>query len=128
MNNEELKNIATKIIDQLPKKPDRFGYVVTILMVISIILTLIRVIQECHKNKIKTFGATEKCSFFKEEIKTLSFNRSWFTRMTIKKIIRKELSKDDYYEYGNDLMKAILNTGEYLNEKEVNALMEAINV
>jgi hypothetical protein len=129
MNNEKLKKIAEKVISKVPNKdPEKFGSVIVILMVISIILTVIRVIQECEKSKIRTFNQQDKCKYFGEQIRTLTMKRSWFTRMTIKKTIRRELSREDYREYGGYLMNAILDTGENLTEDEIKTLVEAANV
>ena len=126
---EPLKKIAEKILDKVPNKdPEKFGSVMAILMIISIILTVIRVIQECNKSKIKLFNRRQKNEFFGQEIKNLSFNRRWFTKMTIKKIIRKELSPELYKHYGLELMNAILDTGENLTEDEIKTLVEAANV
>ena len=97
-------------------------------MVISIVLTLIRVIQECEKKKIKLFNRRQKYDYFADKTKTISINRSWFTKMTIKKIIRKELSPEDYREYGGALMTAILDTGANLTEDEIITLVEAAHV
>lgn len=128
-NNYKLKLIAEKVISKMPNTSDEnFGFVITVLMVISIILTIIRVIQECDKNKITTFNQTQKYAFFSEQTKTLSLKRSWFTKMTIKKIIRKEMSKDNYKKYGYDLMNAILDTGVNLTEDEIKTLVETSNV
>lgn len=123
-----VKNIAQKVVDQVPQDPEKFGFVITVLMVISIILTMIRIIQECNKSKLSGFSTQEKNNFFGEQIKTLSLKRSWFTRMTVKKAIRKQLPRELYREYGAVLMNAILNTGEKLTEEEIQSLVEASNV
>ncbi len=131
MNNEDLKNIAQKVINKIPNKdqdPEKFGSIIAILMVISIILTVVRVIQECEKTKIRLFNRQEKYRYFGEQIRTLTMKRSWFTRMTIKKAIRRELSREDYREYGGYLMNAILDTGENLTENEIKTRVEAANV
>jgi hypothetical protein len=126
---QDLSEIAEKVISKMPQKSEEnFGFVITVLMVISIILTLVRVIQECNKTKINTFNQKEMCAFFADQTKTLSIKRSWFTKMTIKKILRKELSKDNYRTYGYDLMNAILDTGTELNEQEIKTLVETLNV
>lgn len=126
---DSLKKIAEKVLDKVPNKdPEKFGSVIAILMVISIILTVIRVIQECHKSKIKLFNRRQKYEFFGQEIKTLTLNKRWFTKMTVKKVIRKELSPELYKDYGLELMNAILNTGENLTEDEIKTLVEAANV
>jgi len=128
----KLKEIALKVLNQSSMKPDdkTYGFaVVTILMIISIILTCIRVIQECHKNKLYSdLSKEDKYSFYKEEIKTYSIKHGWFTKMRIKKILRKEMSKEDYNKYSISIMGSLLNTGENLTEDEVITLVEAANV
>ena len=53
MNKEKLEEIAQKVISNIKNqnKDDNFGFIITVLMIISIVLTCIRIIQECHKNK-----------------------------------------------------------------------------
>lgn len=127
--NKKLNNIAEKVISKMPNQSDEnFGFVVTVLMVISIILTVVRIIQECNKSKFKSFSQREKYVFFGEQAKALSIKRSWFTKMTIKKVIRKAMSKENYRTYGYDLMNAILDTGANLTEDEIKTLVESSNV
>ena len=97
-------------------------------MVISIILTLVRITQECNKDKTKLFSSNEKSMYYKAEMESLSIRKGWFAKMMIKKTIRKELGKDTYQEYGYELMNAILQTGENITEDEIITLMEATNV
>lgn len=129
MNNEKLKNLAQKVLSLVPNPPETFGSVMAILMIISIILTLIRVVQECRQSKLKLFrNRDDKCSFMMTELKTFSLERSWFTRRTIKKLLKKELSPAEYKEYGVSLMNAILECGSDLSTEETLILMEAANV
>jgi hypothetical protein len=126
MNNEKLKLIANKVIEksQIPEK-DNYGFaIVTVLMVISIILTCVRILQECNKNKLLTMDQTQ----YSKEIKILTNTRGWFTKMRIKKLIRKELTSENYRLYNKALLEAILDTGETLTEEETFTLMEAANV
>lgn len=130
MNNEQkLEKIASSIIDKIkPQDTDNYSFVITVLMVISIILTLIRIIQECDKTKIGQFSQNEKYTYFELQIKEKTIKRSWFTKMMTKKAIRKQLSKDNYKEYGVALMNAILDSGANLTEDDVKTLVEASNV
>jgi hypothetical protein len=48
--------------------------------------------------------------------------------MRIKKIIRRELSKEDYETYSIALLGALLNIGETVTDDEVVTLVEAANV
>jgi hypothetical protein len=126
MNNEKLKLIANKVIEksQIPEK-DNYGFaIVTVLMMISIILTCVRILQECNKNKVLPMDQAQ----YAKEIKVLTNTRGWFTKMRIKKLIRKELTPENYRLYNKALLKAILDTGETLTEEETFTLMEAANV
>ena len=131
MPNEKLKNIAIKILNQtnVPKE-DNYGFaVVTILMIISIVLTCIRILQECNKNKLSSLStAQDKYDLYGNEIKYYSVHRGWFTKMRIKKILRKELSKDEYNQYSLSILKAVLDVGEVLTDDEIKTLVEASNV
>lgn len=132
MDNQQkkLENIANKVISKMPNQnqDENFGFVITTLMIISIILTLVRVIQECNKKQMVSYTQQEKYSLFNKQTKELSVKRNWFTKMTIKKIIRKQMKKEDYKIYSYDLMNAILDTGENLTEDEVKTLVETTNV
>lgn len=127
--NKKLEDIANKVLNKMPPQdPEKFGFVITILMIISITLTLIRVIQECNKTKTDQFSESEKCQYFGSEIKEKTKQRSWFTKRIVKKAVRKELPSELYKEYGVSLMNAILDTGTNLTEEEIKTLVEAANV
>jgi len=128
--NEKLKNIAEKIrqLSNIPEE-ETFGSVMAILMIISITLTLIRVIQECNKNKIsEDFSQQDVCNLYGQEIRSYSLRRGWFTKLRIKKILRRKMSKEQYAKYSLKLVNAILDVGENLKDDEVITLVEAANV
>lgn len=131
MNNEKLKNIAIKILEKsnVPKD-DVYGFaVVTILMIISIVLTCVRILQECNKNKLSSQStAQDKYALYGEQLKTFSERRGWFTKMRIKKILRREMKKEDYEKYSLAILNALLETGEVLTDDDVITLVEAANV
>jgi hypothetical protein len=130
MNDTALKNIAKKILKQanIPEN-EMFGSVIAILMIISIILTLVRVLQECNKNKLSgNYTEEDKRNLYASEIKEYSIRRGWFTKMRIKKLLRRELNKEQYEKHSIPLMVAILDTGEKLHNEEVSCLLEAANV
>jgi hypothetical protein len=131
MNNEKLKNIAIKVLEQSQVNKDgEHGFaIITILMIISIILTCIRILQECNKSKLSTSSSIDdKCMVYGEQLKTFSMNKGWFTKMRIKKILRKEMGRDDYSKYGLSIMSALLKTGETLTDDDIKTLVEAANV
>ncbi|NBU33462.1 hypothetical protein EB077_06635 [bacterium] len=130
-DNEKLKAIAIKVLDKTSVEKDEvYGFaIITVLMIISIMLTCIRIIQECNKNKIsKDFTAQEKYKLYGEEIKTYSERRGWFTKMRIKKVLRREMKPDDYNKYSMSILASLLDTGENLTEEELQTLVEAANV
>jgi hypothetical protein len=129
-NNEELKLIAKKVIVKAGIPEDeKYGSVIIILSVISIILTLVRILQECNKTKLKQVSSAEdKYALYGASIKEFSNRRGWFTKMRIKKILRKELSPEQYSKYSFSLLNALLETGESLKDDEIITLVENANV
>lgn len=128
-NNQTLKNLANKILQKCNiNEEEKFGSVIAVLMVISIILTVVRVLQECNKNKTKDMTANDKTAIYGADMRTYSKKRGWFTRMRIKKIIRRELTSDEFNRYGIKLTEAILDQGEILTDDEVLTLVEAAHV
>jgi hypothetical protein len=126
----KLNAIADKIRVQagIPKE-EQFGSIIAILMIISITLTIIRVIQECNKNKLSSDAtAQHKYALYGDEIRMYSYKRGWFTKLRIKRLIKKQMSKDQYAKYGFQLLSAMLDAGENLQDDEVVTLVEAANV
>lgn len=131
IDNNKLKNIAIKVLEKTTvPKTDNYGFaVVTILMIISIILTCVRILQECNKNKLSTQSTSQdKCSIYGEQLHAFSERRGWFTKMRIKKILRREMKKEDYEKYSLAILNALLETGEILTDDEISTLVEAANV
>jgi hypothetical protein len=130
IDDEKLKVIAQKVINDAGLgNEERFGSVIAILMIISIILTVIRVLQECNKTKLNQLSCEQdKFVLYGENIRTFSKQRGWFTKMRIKKIIRRELPREDYENYSIPLLGALLNIGENITDDEVVTLVEAANV
>lgn len=127
--NKNIEKIAQKVLDKVDQSQEKnYGSIITILMIISIILTVIRVLQECHKNKVSTFSSKDKTNYFANEIKQTAIRRTWFTKMMVKKAVRKELDREQYKQYGMKLTNAILDTGEELKDGELITLAETINV
>lgn len=128
-NDIKLQNIAQKIIDNIEHDADddNFGFVVTILIIISIVLTLIRVIQECNKPVVK-LDKNQKSAYLKSEIQNFSLKKTWFTKRIVKKTIRQVIGKDNYHTYGIAIMHAIFKTGETVTDDESFTLVEATNV
>jgi hypothetical protein len=128
-NDIKLQKIAQRIIDNIEHDPqdNNFGFVVTVLIIISIVLTLIRVIQECNK-PIVSFDKRRKCEYFKSEIQNRSFKKTWFTKRLMKKAIRQTIGTENYNVYGIAIMNAIFKAGETITDDESFTLVEAANV
>jgi hypothetical protein len=127
--NEKTKDVAERVrkLSNIPEE-EKFGSVIAILMVISIILTLVRVLQECNKNKLDSNSTQQdKYSLYGAEMKSYSIKRGWFTKLRIKRVIKKNMSKDQYSKYGQSLLDAILDTGKNLQDDEVVGLVESAN-
>ena len=130
MENEKLKNIAEKIrkLSQIPEE-EQFGSIIAILMIISITLTLVRIFQECNKNKLNHNSTSqEKYLIYGDSMRSYSDKRSWFTKLRIKRVIKNNMSKDQYIKYGKGLLDAILHTGKHLQDDEVISLVESANI
>lgn len=130
-DNEKLKAIAIKILDKSKAPKDEvYGFaIITILMIISIILTCVRVLQECNKSKLTANStAADKYSVYGEQLHTFSERRGWFTKMRIKKILRREMNREDYDKYSLSILNALLETGEVLTDDEIQTLVENANV
>ena len=131
VNNEKLKAIAIKVLEKSTvPKTDNYGFaIVTVLMIISIILTCVRILQECNKNKLTLQSTAEdKYTMYGEQLHTFSERRGWFTKMRIKKILRREMKKEDDEKYSLAILNALLETGEILTDDEIVTLVEAANV
>lgn len=126
----KLENIAYKVLEKMEVKPksNEHGSIILIIMIVGIILSLIRIIQECNKNKILPLDYNKKIKFFTDEIHTLSIKRTWLNQLRLGRVIKQKLSQSDYKLYGKSMKKAIMDTGINLTEDESQTLLEASNV
>ena len=128
-DSEKLKAIAKKVLVNAGlESEEKFGSVLAILMIISLILTSIRILQECNKKRTQDMTLDEKCVAYGEEIRDFSSKRGWFTRMRIKRLLKREMNTEDYEKYGLKLLESVLNIGENLTDDEVKTLVENSNV
>jgi len=127
--NLALEKIAKKVINNMKLEKDKdYGIdPLTIILVISVILTLIRVIQECRKNRKLLKDKNESASLMKKDIQEVVLKDSWLNRMRLQRILKQNLTKDQYKAYGKSLQNSIMETGINLTEDEVYTLMEAAN-
>lgn len=127
--NVALDKIAKKVISNMNLEKDKdYGIdPITIIIVISVILSLIRVIQECKKNRKLLKDKNESASLMKKDIQEVVLKDSWLNRLRLQKIMKQNMTKDQYKTYGKSLQNSIMETGINLTEDEVYTLMEAAN-
>jgi len=128
-NNIALEKIAKKVLNnmELPKEKNYGIDPITIIIVISVILSLIRVIQECRKNRQLVKDKNEYISLMKRDIQEAILKDSWLNRWRLQRIIKQHLTKEQHKAYGKALQYSIMGTGINLTEDEVYTLMEASN-
>lgn len=129
----KLELIAKKVLykvntNNLRPNDNTYGSVILVLMVISIILSVIRVIQECNKKKLFILDRQQKSNIMKQEINTLCIKKTWLNQIRLSRIIRQHMSRDDYKIVGEDLKRAIMDVGSNLTDDESLTLVEAANV
>jgi hypothetical protein len=123
-----LENLAKKVLSKTDiPQDDNYGSVMLILMVISIIISLVRVIQECQKNKLSGADKSSQEQLMKSEIENISIKRTWLNQFRLNRIIKNHMSKEEYNKYGHELRNAILDSGSELDNEDTAALVNIIN-
>jgi hypothetical protein len=123
-----LENLAKKVISKTDiPQDDNYGSVMLILMVISIIISLVRVIQECQKNKLSGADKSSQEQLMKSEIENISIKKTWLNQLRLNRIIKNHMSKEEYNKYGHELRNAILDSGSELDNEDTAALVNIIN-
>jgi len=132
MSSQIIVNTAEIVRDRTMgriKEEERFGIdPITILMLISIMIGVIRIIQECRKNKLSSLSHEEKVRFIHNEIKTNSNNLKLIQKHRVKRLIRQNLTRDQNKIYGEPLFKTLTELGQNIKEEQVLALLEYKNV
>ena len=124
----KLSNLAQKIITKANIKNENHGFdPTTIIIVIGVILSLIRVIQECRSKRRKNDKMSEALDL-RHTIVNLTIKDNWLNNYRLNRIIKQHLSKQQYKEYGVSLKNAIMEVGKNLNDEESLTLLEATNV
>lgn len=124
-----LESIALKVMDkmELSNKSDKYGNIIVVIMIIGIILTLVRIIQECN-SKFSVFDRNQQAKYMQEQIQSICISKNFINSWRLRRIIKEKLSAEDYKQYGDKLKTAILDTGVDITEEESCALVEATNV
>jgi hypothetical protein len=126
--NPKIENLAQKIIQKANLKQDTYGIdPITIIIIIGVILSLIRVIQECRKDRNK-LNMRENILDFKNTIVNLSIKDNWLNNYRLNRILKQQLTPKQYNSYGKSIKKAIMEVGKNLNDDESLTLLEIYNV
>jgi uncharacterized membrane protein len=130
-NNEKLENIAIKVMNKmnLDFENKSLNYknsqsIILILMIIGIILSLIRIIQECNKKKLLGLNKNRQAETMKQAVNEVCIKKNLLTMWRLNKIIKNKLSPEDYKAYGAELKRSIMETGPELTEEEIITLVE----
>lgn len=131
MADDSVKRLAAKLLAEVNKNTpeipiSKYGFIdpITIIICISILVNVIRVIQECNKNKTSALSYGDSIQFLHEDIKFRAVNNNFFSRMKLKSIIKKQLNREQYKKYGDPLLKSLLAVGKDSTEEEVSSLVE----
>lgn len=119
---DRINEIASDVIKNVDT--EKYG-IITIIMIIGITLTFIRILQECDKNK--NLSEADKVDALQKRLKELSERRGWYTKLRIRKVLRQHLGKEVYKEYKNVISNNLLDIGKSLNKQDLQLLMEQLN-
>ena len=128
----EVQLLAKEVYSKTMAQVDESGLYgidpLTIIIVIGIIVNIVRVIQECNKDKTSTLGSGEQIGLLSTNIRFRAFERGWLTKFRLNKIIKKHLNKSQYKVYQEPLLETLLEIGKTVKEEQVSALLEHENV
>lgn len=128
--NNKLDKIAKKVLDNMKVEENpNYGFIdpITIILIISVILTLIRVIQECKKNRRMMRDKTAQANLLQKDIQELVLKDTWLNRLRLQRIVKQNISKEQYKAYGKDFQTSLMEVGINLTEEEARTLLEAAN-
>jgi len=122
--------LEPRILHKAAEKHPNYGFIdpITILMIISIMVGVIRIIQECQKNKLKKLSDEEKINFYLNEIKSKAKNPGLLAKWRIQKVIKRAMSKEQYKYFGDSVYETLQELGERIKEEQVSSLLEYKNV
>lgn len=131
MPNTTVNNMASDVLDRIIVKTDKEKYSfidpITILMLISITIGIIRIIQECRKDKLNKLSTEDKAKFLLEEIRKTAKNPGFINKWKVKRIIKNKLSREQYGVCGESVFDALSELGEKITEEQVLSLLEYNN-
>jgi hypothetical protein len=132
MSSVTINNMAMDVLDSTVVKTDKEKYSfidpITILMIISITVGIIRIIQECRKDKLKKLSKEDKADLILHEIRIAAANPGFITKWRVQRIMKRTLSKEQYKVCKDSMFEAFRELGERITEEQVSSLLEYKNV
>jgi len=134
--NKKLEAIAMKVVNKMnmsqPKhislSEKNSGSIILVLMIIGIILSLVRIIQEFNNKKLSGLSLNKKALIMKKSIGEICIKNNLINSFRLNRIIKNKLSPEDYKLYGAELKRAIMEAGPELTEDETITLVEESHV
>ena len=132
MSYNVINDLASEVLEETKKnlredKSENYGIdPLTIIIIIGILVNVIRVVQECRKDKNKT--KQMQYAYMTTEVRSQATNCGWFAKRRIRKIIKEKLTPEQYKKYGEALLQALLVIGLKATDEQVCSLMEYQNV
>ena len=127
-----INNMAMDVLDSTVVKTDKDKYSfidpITILMIISITVGIIRIIQECRKDKLKNLSKEGKRDFILNEIRRSSIDPGFITKWRVQRVMKRTLTKEQYKVCSESMFEAFRELGERITEEQVSSLLEYKNV
>lgn len=124
-----INDLASEVLEETKKKlrEDSSLYGIdplTIIIIIGILVNVIRVIQECNKNKTSSLSLGDEAQLLNTDIRVKSTKLGFFHRIRLKNIIKQHLTKKENDKYGEALFNALLVVGKKSKDEQVSALLE----
>jgi hypothetical protein len=148
MSYNVINDLASEVLEETKKNlrednSENYGIdPLTIIIIIGILVNVIRVVQECRKDKdlqnykfepniyLKDKNKTKQIqyTYMTTEVRSQATNCGWFAKRRIRKIIKEKLTPEQYKKYGEALLQALLVIGTKATDEQVCSLMEYQNV
>ena len=134
MSYNVINDLASEVLEETKKNlrednSENYGIdPLTIIIIIGILVNVIRVVQECRKDKDKNKTKQIQYTYMTTEVRSQATNCGWFAKRRIRKIIKEKLTPEQYKKYGEALLQALLVIGLKATDEQVCSLMEYQNV
>lgn len=108
-------SLKSQDVDLYDETGNEYGSIIVILMIISIVVSILRLIQGCRKEN---------------EVQAMAADPSWFERLIIRKHCYAALRRFDgaYPRSGKALAEAIIERGSRLSPDEIGVLFEEVDI